>query len=376
MRHSNQAISSSLLLRVTCVFWIAAKIICYRLWMADRLFPLAPIWERLATLPAVVHTALYCLSLAVLVACIILPRQKALVLLLLTTEVASCAMDQNRWQPWEYQYLLTLVILLVNWSSSQVAASMVALMLAATYCYSGLNKLTPGFLSSDWDKLIMKSFLKLPIPTRHNPYIYYSGYLLGVLELSFGLGLCLKKTAKAAALLLIAMHLFVLLWLGPMGIKHNAVVWPWNVAMIAYLFLFFFRDRVLILSKATFKGWVNWPIAALWVLMPVLCFWGAWDNYLSANLYSGRQPYLMMCINNPNELEPLKQYLETDSKHLCGSGKVINVGKWAFHELMVPPYPERRVFEQIKRAMQQRFPESDTRFFVYANAYSRADELR
>jgi hypothetical protein len=48
-----------------------------------------------------------------LISIIIIPRKKILLPLLLITELFSCALDQNRWQPCEYQYLFTLFAFIV-----------------------------------------------------------------------------------------------------------------------------------------------------------------------------------------------------------------------------------------------------------------------
>ena len=37
------------------------------------------------------------------------------------------------------------------------------------------------------------------------------------------------------------MHVFIPAAIGPLGRNYNTVVWPWNVAMVAFLLLLFFR---------------------------------------------------------------------------------------------------------------------------------------
>ena len=100
------------LLRITCFFWLIAKLTGWKVWLAWRLFPIIPPVETWQV-PATVHLLLFTISLMCLISIIIIPRKKILLPLLLITELFSCALDQNRWQPWEYQYLFTLFAFIV-----------------------------------------------------------------------------------------------------------------------------------------------------------------------------------------------------------------------------------------------------------------------
>ena len=101
------------LIRLTCLFWIASKLICWKLWLADRLFPLIPPFDFLR-LPANMHYVLFGFSLATLVLLMISPRKRSFQIAAIVIEVISCLLDQNRWQPWEYQYIFTLFIFVAN----------------------------------------------------------------------------------------------------------------------------------------------------------------------------------------------------------------------------------------------------------------------
>lgn len=62
-------------IRITCLFWLVAKIICWRLWLSDRLFPLVPPFDFLVA-PEYVHQGLFILSLAGLLLLLIFPIKK------------------------------------------------------------------------------------------------------------------------------------------------------------------------------------------------------------------------------------------------------------------------------------------------------------
>lgn len=361
---STPPIPKATLLRITCVFWVVAKLICYKLWLADRLFPLVPVVDELLMVPGWVHMGLFVASLGLMGAVIVLPSGKGLQWALLTSEVASCLLDQNRWQPWEYQYLFTLFIMLTN-KDSRNAFMALAFMLAATYVYSGLNKFTPGFLSIVWDSLILHGFFKVSAITIHHNIVYHSGYALGLIELMSGIGLFFKVSRKYAATALIVMHVFVLLLLNPFGPNNNTVVLPWNMVMIASLYLVFLKDKAHIYDQRAILRFPNILVLVCWGILPALCFAGWWDNYLSSNLYSGRQPYQMICVSNPDAVPALQPYMQQDKNNICNGQKVISVIKWGYTELKAPPYPEYRVLSRIEASFQQSYPAAGAKFITY-----------
>ena len=95
-----------LLIKLTALFWIFAKILSCKLWLTDRLFPIIPPFDFSPNLPNEVHFVIFLVSIFGLVSLVIFTTKKEIVLLVLITELASCLLDQMRWQPWEYQYIL------------------------------------------------------------------------------------------------------------------------------------------------------------------------------------------------------------------------------------------------------------------------------
>lgn len=366
MLPSNQeAVSGKLILRITCVAWLVAKVISYKVWLAYRLFPLVPPLDVLLAVPAWVHTILYVLSLLLITAVVIFPGNKKLLVGLLIAELASCLLDQNRWQPWEYQYLFIIVLFIAAKSADTLR--LIAFMLSATYIYSALNKFTPGFLASVWDPLILKGYFKLPYSFIRQPFVYHAGYVLSVIELLAGIALLVRPTRRAAAGVIISMHLFILLVFGIAGIRHNTVIWPWNIAMIMLVFFVFFRGNTAVHRNALFSR-SGIAVLVCWGILPALCFFGLWDSYLSANLYSGRQPYMLICIDKPEDIPALTSYQENDNNNICKGSKMLNVTKWAYRDLNVPPYPHIRVFRKIKQAFIHQYPGAACRFVTYPHA--------
>ena len=364
----------ALLLRITCFFWLLAKVISRKVWGSDRFFPVVPLFGFLDNVPGWVHGLLFGAALICLVLLIIKPSGKYLLPVLIIIEICSCSLDQNRWQPWEYQYLFTIFIIAINRNNYNVARYAFTFLLITTYIYSGLNKMSIAFLHTIWDRMILTAFLKLPAHVAHNGVVYYSGYLLGIIECAAGIGLFFPRLKKLSAWVLIGMHLFNLLFLGPFGLKYNKIIWPWNVVMIVYLYILFIRKDSVPISFSHFyqlrKGY-NKLVILCWGILPAFSFIGWWDNYLSSSLYSGRVPTMAICINNPDSLTSLRPYFsKTDTLHICDGAALINTQSWALKEINVPPYPEQRVYKKIQEKFSQKYPGVQCKYVLYHYTYN------
>jgi hypothetical protein len=353
------------LLKFTCIFWLFAKLIGWRMFTTNRLFPTAPVFEILDYVPTAIHLILFPLSLLFLVLLIVFKKNKTVLWGLFIVEIFSCLLDQNRWQPWEYQYLFAIFIFIVNATNQKFITVAFAFVLVSTYIYSGFGKLNEGFLQTIWAKMILHLFLKVPTLTALQHWLYYSGYLLGLMELITGIGLLFLKTRKLSACVLILMHLFILLLLGPFGLWYNKIVWPWNVGMILYLYIIFLKKYpVIIPIKSIFIGW-NIPVFICWGILPALNFIGCWDNYLSSGIYSGRLPKMLICIKDTSKCKPLRKFCRKDLLNTCNGQAVIDLQYWAMTETNVAPCPEIRVYKKIQGKLEKQYADAGLSFVYW-----------
>lgn len=338
----------SFLLQCTFTCWLITKVIGWKLWVSDRQFPLIPPFEFLQA-PAAVHWLLLVMSALLLILLIFKPLNKFLLIFFLFTELASCLLDQNRWQAWEYQYLFITVAAIINYNHPQKLIGCIALIMAGTYLYSGIGKLNPGYLEVFWDKMVLKRFFRLENVLMNYPVVYYCGYITALLEVIAAAGLFFVSTQKISAAVLISMHVGILILLGPFGLDYNRTVWPWNVLMIIFLYIIFLHKKNSAINlSCLWKGW-NKMIIICWGILPALNYIGLWDNYLSSRIYSGNLPQMVMCINDTAEVNILKPYLNKgDVYNICNGSAMVNVQRWAMKEMNSPPYPELRVYKKIK----------------------------
>ncbi len=179
------------------------------------------------------------------------------------------------------------------------------------------------------------------------------GYGAAVIELLVGLGLIFPKTRNIAVFGAIATHLLIIAWLSPLGGNTNYVVIPWNVAMIALVWLSCYgqKNRLSLWLPAHPRLRIaTLALAMLVWIMPALNLKNQWDAYLSFNLYSERISHMYVGLRK----DALKQADERLSAYFVGGnlieeGKAIDVTDWAYKELHVPVYPAPRVFRAIGR---------------------------
>lgn len=344
-----------LLLRITCLFWLFAKLLSWRIWTTKRLLPTVPVFEFFDRMPVIVHTVLFVFSVFFLIS-LFLKANRYVFAGLLTTEIFLCLLDQNRLVPWEYLYAFIILVFIINADSPAYIVPSVILILASTYFYSGLCKLNEGFLRIVWSNMILHSFLKIPPGIIAKSWVYYSGYALGIIELLLGVGLLFGKTKVKSALLLILLHLFILLFLGPLGLTGYRVLWPWNISMILFLYIvFLYKGSEASAFQVVNKGW-NKLVLLCWVILPALSFFGSWDRNLSSNLFSANLPRMIICIADTSKCPQLRRFFsKRDITNTCSGLTKIDLQTWAIVETGVAAYPEIRTYHIMQKKLQQTY---------------------
>lgn len=362
--HFNEEKVNTLLFKIACIFWLIVKVIGWRMWTTYRLFPTTPVFEKLDSIPALISTLLFVISFSLIVL-LLFNKNKLILISLLVIEIFICLLDQNRWQPWEYQCLFIIFIFIVNTDKQKLIIASFSFILLSTYIYSGLNKLNPRFLQTVWDPIILGSFFKVPLIIARQHYLYFSGYFLGFFELLAGTGLLFSKTQKPAAKALILMHFFILVLLGPLGLNYNIIVWPWNIAMMLYLYIIFLkRNEGTFTFKPVFQGW-NKLVFIAWGILPVLYFFGRWDGFLSSEMYSGKSPMMIICIQDTSKCKQLRKFCKNKGYKFCDGKANIELQDWAITETNVIPAPEIRIYKIIQKKLDKQYPSSGLSYIIF-----------
>jgi hypothetical protein len=285
---------------VLCCGMAAGLLLSRRLWLTDRSYPLTPVWAGLPPIPVPWDSVMFCVLIGLLLGTVIARRPKPWIMSVIGLCILLGVGDQSRWQPWFYQYLLMLMALtLFPWtqvsaSSEEVewradaALGTCRFLIACVYLWSGIHKLNWTFVHSIFPWMTGPLAHRLP----HMPW-HAMAFVVPLVEFATGLGLLTVRGRPFALAAAVAMHLFILVCLGPWGLDWNSVVWPWNIAMILFVLLLFGRDRRPFLGRfledclRVRRSSVPVMAMALFGVMPIFGFFGLWDSYLSVSLYSG-----------------------------------------------------------------------------------------
>jgi hypothetical protein len=323
----------------------AGLLLCPKLWLSSRLYPLTPVFGFLKPLPALFDLAAYVSLLILLFIVLIHPRPGKWIAAFLAALLMLCLQDQSRWQPWCYQYAFMLAAVGLasearsNWLQ---AINTCRLIVAATYFWSGAQKLHANFVPDVFDWMaagLIKRFA----------FVHYLGHAVPFVEIAIGLGLLTHRFRRPAIVLAIATHGFVLLTIGPFGRDANSVVWPWNIAMILFDVMLFWNADVPIKEIVWTRQFGFHAVAIfLFGIAPFLSFFNLWDSYLSASLYSGNKPVPTLYISDelsdklPDDLGEYTYRVEPGKYKL-------DILEWPFDELKAPAYPEVRIYKNMAR---------------------------
>ena len=354
----------------------AGVLISWKLWVTTRLFPHFPVLDFVPQPPAPADFLLVALFLGVALGLVARPLNSALLRTFLAAGAVLLFLDQMRWQPWVWFYLLmTLPLACGPRAEPRLLLHLQRLVVAGLLFWGGAHKL--GFLGSGFDALY-EGYLAAPLlaaagGTAREAVLLF-GSLIPWLEMGIAAGLCWSRTRKGAPLLAVAMHAVILLMIVPR--EHtNVVVWPWNAAMILIVPALFFRGPALEWRQALGdSGRRLWPalFAVLALVMPATYYAGLWDRTLSFHLYTGRQQQLIVLLPAQRTLglvpEVRRQFLESPQAR---GFRELNVDHWSDRELRVPLVSEDRILRRLmERWCAIGVPEGDL-FFVLHHPWLR-----
>lgn len=355
----------------------------WKLWLLPRSFPVLPLVPGFPQLNRPWDFTLLGLMLGACVASLRAYRP-AIGFLLACMVVLYCG-DQNRGQPWFYLYAILLLLTLLPEAPALAAARLV---ITAVYFWAGVQKFGP-----DYREAIIP-YMMQPVANWLPPggAVAVKWGLLGapVVEVLMAIGLWMPRLRRAAIVIILVVHAVALLILGPLGHNQNLVVWPWNLAMVAFVLILFPAVRLAGAWRDLRRSVAAVVITALVSLLPVLSYFGCWDSYFSFALYSGNTAksdlFLVPALAQklPEDLRryahPLNESVVAANPGLKGLW-VFDTQSWALDSLLVPPIPEPRNFRSMAAAIAAYAEQpTDVQLMVFPRRGEpqvwRADQLR
>lgn len=327
----------------------AALVLSHRLWLSERFYPLTPVARIFGPVPAPFDWIAFAAMLTLAAWVAVSRRSAAATLAFVTLAVAMALFDQSRWQPWFYQYLFMIAAL--GWAfrsgRDEDALNICRLIIVCTYFWSGLQKISGTFASDVFPWMAEPVAKHLPAGLQRLAPM--AGLASPFVEAAIGLGLLFRKTRPAAIAGAIAMHLFILVGIGPWGHNVNDVVWPWNLVMIAAVLLLFWNSAEA--ARATIVwggGWLKAAALALFGIAPALSFFGIWDGYLSSALYAANRNLGTIHVSD-DVLDRLPQSAQDAAEDDSDGLNKLDISDFSFAEMNVPPYPEVRIYKNVAR---------------------------
>lgn len=333
----------------------AGLLLSFRLWIGSHFFPITPVFEHLPRIPFPLGYSLLFILCISLLAIIVSSKPRKYIVAFLSLFAFLFLFDQTRLVPWTYQYFFILATLACfTWkkdaagNEKDVILATLRLIIAGTYFWSGLTKVNLGFFGGVFPWL-MEPFVGF-LPDSIELFVYAFGIAVPWLEMGIGVGLLVKRYRKVAASLAIAMHLFILLAIGPLGHSWGSVVWPWNIAMIAFVLLLFWNARDFSVKEVLWvKNFAFQKVVLIFfIAAPVLSLGGLIDTVLSFPLYSGNRNTASVYVSDAVK-DRLPDAVLKYTKEVDRGVHEVSIFDWSFGELNVEPYPETRAYKNIAR---------------------------
>jgi hypothetical protein len=297
--------------------------------------------------------------------------------------------DQHRLQPWVYQ-LVVLEIVLVGLPSPEGIA-VARGVVASIYCFSAFSKLDRSYFDAGGG-LIVEGLLRA-VGHAGRVNADQQTLLVGLVaagELLVGLGLCWRRSRKFAWPASIAMHVALLIALGPWGAESQAAVLLWNVCFLLQNVLLFgwagelsaadsrAADPAAVAPEIGGKTrWPRWAIrglAAFVILFPLAEPWGLCDVWPAWAVYATGPERLQIFVA-PGDRDRLpatvRSYVQPPrfDDGLC----LIRIDRWSLDACRAPLYPQNRFRLGVTLAIAE---ESGLDNSVVVEVESAADRFR
>lgn len=329
------------LLLINNIAFITGIILSYKLWITDRKFPVIAFVENLPQLPSYLDQLPVLALIALLILQLIFQKRILFFISLFVLCYLLCQ-DLMRWQPWVYLNGLFLFPFCFSSKKEKNLFSYYRIILIGIYFWSGFYKLNIGFAEHVFVDSIRQVFnINL---TKYS----YLAYSIPITEILIAVALIFQKTRKLASILAIFIHLGILLWLSPIGGNNNSVIIPWNLMMIAFIYLCFIRqDDQPLVSSTQIRSFPS-LIALSVVFLPILYTFGYWPYYFSFNLYSGQGKSFYISLDEEDFLNEDESF-----RNSCYSSVYINdqnnikLSSWSYRALNVPTPNDEKIYIKV-----------------------------
>jgi hypothetical protein len=286
------------------------------------------------------------------------PSQAVALIVFAAATALLILIDQHRLQPWAYQFAVIAIVL--AFVPPRRAFVLLRWLTVSIYVWSAIAKIDFTFLHTLGQQLTsaLAGLAGIAIDNWSPTSRLACAWAFPIIELIVAAGLCVPLDARPVLRrcmlgLLVAMHVALLLALGPLGLAHQPAVLVWNVWFIAQgLLLFGFpprpassddeaiADRQLSWRRELAEVVVELLVAAV-IFLPALNFFDRFDHWPAWGLYAPRNSRALVFVPTHVDTGSLPVSI-AQAVSFHNDWKQIRLDLWSLQSLAVPIYPQDR----------------------------------
>ena len=360
----------------------------WKLWTPQTEFPQVPLFGWAGSLPAVLDRLAFGVLLGSLASAALRPGSRRSWLAIVASLSVLLVLDQHRLQPWAWQLLLMATVWMASnqCDSQERFARLLRVVTISIYFWSAVSKLDAAFSVSHGPTLIEALFQSVSINAVRWPASvkWWLAFSLPLGELLVAIGLCWPHTRRAALIAATALHVGLILALGPTGLGHRPGVLWWNIAFIRHDWLLFGVRASDAVTPPSLSRWfrafalratplettlnvVQKPdnhrdkLGGVGCVSVILfaCVWpiterqGLCDHWLAWSVYSTRIERVSVTLTD----EGVRR-LPVSAQRLVVAGELW-LDRWSLSALDVPIYPQLRFQLGVVEGLRQRCGEEN-----------------
>ena len=370
---------------ITVVSFLIPLYFTRRFFYGPRLYAHTPVLPWMPELPLWVDMSCYFIMCGLLVLTLLVRNPRPMLCVFLALSLVFSLWDQSRWMPYYVQYWLMLGLLATyNWRDGSAPRAERVLnglrvIPISIWFWSGIHKVSARYLFVGFPWLVSPFTENLDPELKK--WVLTAAFLSPIVEAGSSLLILCRPTRKLGVISIIGMHLVILVIFGPFGLAWNQSVWSWNVAMIAFAVLLYWRSdstagEILFggvrkrakvgpknddgvsegaavpqrsIGGADRFSPLHLVITIFFGVLPALNYAGMWDDFLSHALYSWTTTEAEIHLEGnvesslPAEVRP--HVTEVNGR------RFVHILNWSYALFASPPYHAERVFKQIFRKL-------------------------
>lgn len=282
--------------------------------------------------------------------------------------VGLTLLDQHRLQPWVLQFILFGFVFTTD--RETVAIRCCRWVVLSIYFYSALSKIDASFLAAHGQLLLtgLCQAMQLDQAMWSPQFKMFLSGMFPAGEILVTLLLLSRRSVRFGVVAAAAMHITIILAVGPLGLQHEFGVLLWNVYFLAQnIFLFWLTQPALdVTPQHLTSERFCYAATLLAISLPILETWGLYDHWPAWAVYSSRPEKLTALVEQAT-VETFPDWL----KAICGAPAPLEtkvpilLDRWSFQERHCPVYPQLRYRLALSKALiQSHAPNDEVQFLI------------